>query len=111
MTKQIENHGLAKFKANIQKASRSVFDAHSCLIELFQSREGVASVLRLLRESRLQPMTLGGPSAFAPVSDADQQWPHVFDESKQNLSGDGRTGAVSSFPGAWAKVKSWVFRG
>ncbi|EJD04264.1 MSF1-domain-containing protein [Fomitiporia mediterranea MF3/22] len=46
LTKRIENHGLAKFKANIQR-----------------SREGVASVLQLLRESRLQKGTLQAASA------------------------------------------------
>jgi len=42
LTKRIENHGLTKFKANLQR-----------------SREGVALMLDLIRQSRLQPMTLG----------------------------------------------------
>ncbi|KAF8912941.1 MSF1-domain-containing protein, partial [Gymnopilus junonius] len=42
LTKKIENHGLSKFKANMQR-----------------SREGVSLILTLLRQSRLQPMTLG----------------------------------------------------
>ncbi|KAJ7071459.1 PRELI-like family-domain-containing protein, partial [Mycena amicta] len=44
LTRRIEAHGLNKFKANMQR-----------------SREGVSLVLQLLRQSRLQPMTLGGP--------------------------------------------------
>jgi hypothetical protein len=42
LTKKIENHGLSRFKANMQR-----------------SREGVSLILNLLRQSRLQPMTLG----------------------------------------------------
>jgi len=49
LTKRIENHGLNKFKANIQK-----------------SREGVALVLRLLRESRMHPMPLTQGTDFRP---------------------------------------------
>jgi len=41
LTKSIENHGLARFKANVQR-----------------SREGVSLILSMLRQSRLQPMTL-----------------------------------------------------
>ena len=74
-----------------------------------QSREGVSLVLRLLRESRLQPLTLGGSHSFGSGSvNAGEQWPHVFDDSKA----DGATGSVnsgSSFPSAWARTKSWVF--
>ncbi|KAF7306567.1 PRELI/MSF1 domain-containing protein [Mycena indigotica] len=44
LTKRIEAHGLNKFKANMQR-----------------SREGVSLVLQLLRQSRLQPMAIGGP--------------------------------------------------
>ncbi|TDL28864.1 MSF1-domain-containing protein [Rickenella mellea] len=46
LTRKIENHGLKRFQANIQK-----------------SREGISSVLRLLRESRLQPLTFGSTTA------------------------------------------------
>ncbi|KAF8898474.1 PRELI-like family-domain-containing protein [Infundibulicybe gibba] len=43
LARRIESHGLARFKANVQR-----------------SREGVSLILSLLRQSRLQPMTLGG---------------------------------------------------
>jgi len=43
LTKTIENHGLAKFKANLQR-----------------SREGVSHILNMLRQTRLQPMVAGG---------------------------------------------------
>jgi len=42
LTRKIENHGLSRFKANMQR-----------------SREGVSLILGLLRESRLQPLVLG----------------------------------------------------
>lgn len=46
LTKQIENHSLARFKANIQR-----------------SREGISLILGLLRQARMQPMTFGGSSS------------------------------------------------
>ncbi|TFY71126.1 hypothetical protein EVG20_g1869 [Dentipellis fragilis] len=42
LTKRIESHGLARFKANVQR-----------------SREGVSVILDLIRQSRLNPMTMG----------------------------------------------------
>jgi hypothetical protein len=35
-----------------------------------QSREGVSLILNLLRQSRLQPMTLGGPEPIGPGPEA-----------------------------------------
>ncbi|KAK2461687.1 hypothetical protein APHAL10511_006150 [Amanita phalloides] len=46
LTKRIENHGLNRFKAHMQR-----------------SREGVSLILDLLRQSRLQPMTFGPDSS------------------------------------------------
>ncbi|KAH7927373.1 MSF1-domain-containing protein [Leucogyrophana mollusca] len=42
LTKRIESHGLARFKAHVQR-----------------SRDGVSLILNLLRQARLQPMALG----------------------------------------------------
>ncbi|KAH7915125.1 MSF1-domain-containing protein [Hygrophoropsis aurantiaca] len=42
LTKRIESHGLARFKAHVQR-----------------SREGVSLILNLLRQARVQPMALG----------------------------------------------------
>ncbi|KAI0067917.1 MSF1-domain-containing protein [Artomyces pyxidatus] len=50
LTKQIENHGLARFKKNVQR-----------------SREGVSLILNLIRQARLQPMTMGA-SYLSPMS-------------------------------------------
>lgn len=44
MTKQIENHGLARFKANIQKASQNRFVAYLYLmLSTVSRRRGVRS--------------------------------------------------------------------
>jgi len=51
LAKSIESHGLARFKANLQR-----------------SREGVSLILGLLRQSRLQPMTLASDGTlFVPA--------------------------------------------
>lgn len=42
LTRRIENHGLSRFKAHVQR-----------------SRQGVSLMLDLIRQARLQPMTLG----------------------------------------------------
>ncbi|CCM00312.1 uncharacterized protein FIBRA_02342 [Fibroporia radiculosa] len=47
LTKKIENHGLARFKANIQR-----------------SRQGFHMILDLIRQSRMQPMTMGTTAAY-----------------------------------------------
>ncbi|KAI0047803.1 MSF1-domain-containing protein [Auriscalpium vulgare] len=50
LTKQIENHGLARFKRNVQR-----------------SREGVSLILNLIRQARMQPMTMTA-SYLSPTS-------------------------------------------
>ncbi|KAJ3890644.1 MSF1-domain-containing protein [Lentinula edodes] len=57
LTKRIESHGLNRFKAHVHR-----------------SREGVSLILKLLRESRLQPMTLGGEPSQAnlPVNPIEE---------------------------------------
>ncbi|GJE87713.1 MSF1-domain-containing protein [Phanerochaete sordida] len=47
LTKQLENHSLARFKANIQR-----------------SREGLSLILGLIRQARMQPITFAGSSSF-----------------------------------------------
>ncbi|THH11772.1 hypothetical protein EW145_g440 [Phellinidium pouzarii] len=71
LTKRIESHGLNKFKANIQR-----------------SREGVALVLQLLRESRLQTFALDTESHFSSSfysardpSTQMEPWPKTYDDS------------------------------
>ncbi|KLO19984.1 MSF1-domain-containing protein [Schizopora paradoxa] len=95
LTKRIESHGLNKFKANIQR-----------------SREGVSLVLRLLRESRLQPLALGSGETFAggfmpsEPSLRPATWTRAEDKSHQNevyASSQSRTA-----PSTFARLKSWV---
>lgn len=75
LTKKIENHGLTRFKANVQR-----------------SREGVSLILNLIRQSRLQPMTLGGAESHSPILEPT----------------DNRSVASRSSIGIWARLKSWV---
>jgi len=52
LAKTIENHGLAKFKTNLQR-----------------SREGLYHILNALRQTRLQPMVAGG-ALYSPVTES-----------------------------------------
>jgi hypothetical protein len=63
LTKRIENHGLAKFKANIQKVRHLWSIDAKLTMSSFQSREGVALVLRLLREK--QTIALDSDPAYS----------------------------------------------
>ncbi|KAF8640384.1 hypothetical protein AX17_000054 [Amanita inopinata Kibby_2008] len=76
LTKRIESHGLKRFKANVQR-----------------SREGVSLIVELLRQSRLQPMTLGGGASSLP------------ERMSASHSDDGRT--VSKV-NVWSRLKSWL---
>jgi len=78
LTKRIESHGLSRFKANVQR-----------------SREGVSLILNLLRQSRLQPMTLGGDNAPGPLPAASERnYERATDvPCKQNS--------------VWTRLKSW----
>jgi len=74
LTKKIESHGLAKFKANVQR-----------------SREGISLILELIRQSRLQPMTLGGSGSMVDLENRDPT---------------GHSSRPS--PGPWSRVRSWL---
>jgi len=54
LTKRIESHSLARFKANVQR-----------------SREGVSLILSLIRQARMQPMTLGASGSGSSASFLD----------------------------------------
>jgi len=87
LTKRIESHGLARFKANVQR-----------------SREGVSLILGLLRQSRLQPMW--SPAAFdyspgfasVPPSSIDPDTVENRHESEQNRRAQN---------GSWIRLSSW----
>jgi len=90
LTKRIENHGLARFKANVQR-----------------SREGVSLILGLLRQSRLQPMTLGATSdilnsrAFASVA------PDIGDYDAADIGQDGEKKGTEK-DGSRTRLSSWL---
>lgn len=75
LTKKIESHGMSRFKANVQR-----------------SREGVVLILDLLRQSRLQPMTLGGSTTMTSSTDDA-----------------GATNKRKPIGGAWSTLKSWIY--
>ncbi|KAM6498382.1 PRELI-like family domain containing protein [Amanita muscaria] len=77
LTKRIETHGLNRFKANVQR-----------------SREGVSLILDLLRQSRLQPMTLGGAEHLSMET-----------VNRNHAENDGR---ATSKVGVWTRLKSWI---
>jgi len=74
LAKKIESHGLTRFKANVQR-----------------SREGVSLILSLLRQSRLQPMTLGGAEPLLPSHETNRD-----------------NGTPRTTNGAWSRLKSWL---
>lgn len=85
LTKRIEAYGIHKFKANLQR-----------------SREGVHLMLDLLRQSRLQPMTLGHPTMhpLLPLSSPPSER-HTDDSGVES---------APPRPGAWARMRSWFSR-
>lgn len=99
LTKRIENHGLNRFKANIQK-----------------SREGLFLVVRLLRESRLQPMTMGHTGTFInsnsySSNDARSGSSRAEQEDRAARHYDDDTPSASSLGpqgGMWSRTKLWL---
>ncbi|KAJ7804876.1 PRELI-like family-domain-containing protein [Mycena leptocephala] len=91
LTRRIETHGLNKFKANLQR-----------------SREGVSLVVQLLRQSRLHPMTLGGPedvplSARLPV----QAQPNVA-EPQMSATSNSDAHTATRPQNSWSRLKAWL---
>jgi len=102
LTKRIENHGLSRFKANVQR-----------------SREGVALVMRILRESRLQPIALGMPegtslAAFHNSFDGharSESWSTSHLDQNASVSGEQASTQTSNNPRTWSHVKTWTGKG
>ncbi|KAI0724239.1 MSF1-domain-containing protein [Cerioporus squamosus] len=100
LTKKIENYGLAKFKANLQRV---------------RSREGFSIILDLIRQSRMQPMTMGAPSSFllahrshsATESKASAQHEASEHSGKQDAS----QAAPPARTGMWSRWKTWLRSG
>nr|VWP01394.1 Glucans biosynthesis glucosyltransferase H (EC [Ganoderma boninense] len=91
LTKRIENYGLAKFKSNLQR-----------------SREGFFVILDLIRQSRMQPMTMGAASSFLAArsySSPDIKAPaHHEVPANGNIREDSASSAGSARTG-W---RSWL---
>ncbi|KAJ7275451.1 MSF1-domain-containing protein [Mycena haematopus] len=87
LTRRIETHGLNKFKANLQR-----------------SREGVSLVLELLRQSRLRPMTLGGPEGPSVSLHLPAQ-PLV--EHKTDTDSESHA-AMPRPQNSWSRLKAWL---
>lgn len=83
LTRRIENHGLNKFKANIQRVSMMRFMRLTVSYGPVQSREGLSLVLRVLRESRLQALGFGPEGGFNrpyfPFSKDFGAWQNTYD--------------------------------
>jgi len=92
LTRRIETHGLARFKANVQR-----------------SREGVSLILGLLRRSRLQPMaTHLSPNAF-DTSPAFGSIPTTSNDQGATMdSAHNGEHPKASQHSAWTRLSSWV---
>jgi len=97
LTKRIENHGLSRFKASIQR-----------------SREGVALVLRVLQESRLQPLGLGSNGHFVDSfhnnsdSRARVDSRSAVKNDQETIDRDGSPVLHHSQSGPLAQMKTWL---
>ncbi|KIM85420.1 hypothetical protein PILCRDRAFT_361089 [Piloderma croceum F 1598] len=87
LTKRIENHGLARFKANVQR-----------------SREGVFLILGLLRQSRLQPMTMSSPDALGSLP----AFAHIPSSHHEQAADNGHDSNKSQDNGTWTRLSSWL---
>ncbi|KAF5323512.1 hypothetical protein D9611_005814 [Ephemerocybe angulata] len=88
LTKRIENYGITRFKANLQR-----------------SREGVHLILDLLRQSRLQPMALGDAS-IPHVLPMHAPAPTIpFERHEERYDDDS---AVPPRQGVWSKIRNWI---
>ncbi|EPS99073.1 hypothetical protein FOMPIDRAFT_1024326 [Fomitopsis schrenkii] len=85
LTKKIETHGLARFKANIQR-----------------SRQGFSMILDLIRQSRMRPMALGTSHSYTP----SQYIPSSSDSRPSSEQSEVRT-QESNAIGSWLSLKSW----
>lgn len=84
LTKRIESHSLSRFKAHVAR-----------------SREGLSVIVGLIRQSRMQPMTIGGPAPLLTET------PHIV-SSKQNEAAEGPNTPHTARQGSsWDKISSW----
>jgi len=92
LTKRIEQYGLQKFKANIQK-----------------SREGLKVILELVRQSHPQGMIMGlpdGASASVASQPAKSFNEHEASRQREHNSGEQPSGGIWSRLPAWSRSRS-----
>jgi hypothetical protein len=88
LTSRIEEHGVSKFQANLQK-----------------SRQGLSVILALLRQ---QPMALGLSGSLSSSSDA---WYARQAHNATRTTDEGGEQVTNQAPGRWAALKRWVRAG
>jgi len=94
LTKRIENHVLARFKANVQK-----------------SREGFFVILNLIRQSRMQHMTMGGPSSFLDshhrFTGSEVRAPVSQYVAASHSGDEAQSDGPLPRKGPWSRLKAW----
>jgi hypothetical protein len=88
LAKRIEKYGASKFKSNIER-----------------SREGIAFILHLLRESRPRPLTLGGD----PTTTSSSSTTPNFQFASINNHDTNNSESIDAPKGAggWPRLRSW----
>ena len=81
----------------------------------FQSREGFFVILDLIRQSRMQPMTMGAASSFLShrsITGPDAKAPaHHEVPAKGDSREDGTPSPAPARRGYWARWKWWLGSG
>ncbi|KAI0932603.1 hypothetical protein AcW2_001183 [Taiwanofungus camphoratus] len=92
LTRRIENHGLARFKANLQR-----------------SRQGFFVILDLIRQSRMQPMTMATAGPFLPSnSSSTTSERRGSTDGQVHIKDNGEERGGSTGGGSWLNLKSWL---
>lgn len=103
LTKKIETHGLARFKANIQRVCISALHREGFIHLLhLQSRQGFSMILDLIRQSRIRPMAMGPSDSYTP----SQYIPASSDSRPSAEQAEGRT-HESKANSSWLSLNSW----
>lgn len=78
------------------------------LKNIIQSREGVSLILGLLRQSRLQPMTMGlQPNGFDSAPAFASLAPSAADDGTTENGRDGEEQSIIQ-KGPWSRLSSWL---
>ena len=108
LTKRIESHSLAKFKANVQRVCFRVREVvSSAHASAAQSREGVSLVLGLIRQARMQPMHLGASySSFLESYRSSSGWGAKSFEAAEASAPPSREDNASDNNDSWSWTHS-----